>query len=78
MVDELEFSCMDYERAPPVVIRFEEGAWRICHANSSYYQHAFKSKVNKFKTRAEAVEFAEFNDCCVVFHDSDPLQHESK
>ena len=74
MVDETEFEIMDADerRDTPVVIRYIQGGWWISHAKS--YQNAFRKSVNGYATREEAVEFAENNDCEVVFHEHDELQ----
>lgn len=55
-----------------VVIRFIQDAWCIAHAKS--YQNAFGREVNSFKTRKDAVEFAESNGCTVEYHEFDQLQ----
>ncbi len=61
-----------------VVIRFIPilNIWCICHAKS--YQSAFGSNVNKFDSRNAAIEFAEKNNCEVIFHSYDQLQQEEK
>ena len=56
----------------PVVVRWFGDFWAICHARS--YQNAFRNRYNQFKTRGEAVEFAEDNDCVVEKHGHDALQ----
>ncbi|EGG93545.1 hypothetical protein IMCC1989_1087 [gamma proteobacterium IMCC1989] len=55
-----------------VVIRFVQNKWWISHAKS--YQNAFGRNVNGFEYREDAVEFAQKNDCTVVFHNFDQLQ----
>lgn len=57
-----------------VVVRYfsGEGKWFICHAKS--YQNAFRKGVNGFKTRDNAVRFAENNKCQVTWHYFDILQ----
>ena len=66
---------MDDGRKITVVIRWFDifGSWGICHANS--YQNAFRSSVNDFKQREDAVSFAENNSCVVVQHSYDDLQN---
>lgn len=67
-------SAVKADDALNVVIRFIDvfGQWCICHAES--YQNAFRASVKGFKTRSEAVSFAEKSGCTVVFHDFDQLQ----
>ena len=74
MVDEVEFGAMDADerRDIPVVVRWFGDHWGICHARS--YQNAFRNTVNSFKTRGDAVEFAEDHDCVVEKHGHDRLQ----
>lgn len=76
MVDEVEFDSMrqDENRDIAVVIRLiaQDNKFYICHEKS--YQNAFRSSVNGFDTRDDAVEFAEDHDCEVKWHDYDILQ----
>lgn len=55
-----------------VVVRLfpQDNRWHLAHEKS--YQCAFKPY---FKTRAEAVKFAEENGCEVVKHSHDQLQN---
>jgi hypothetical protein len=61
----------DERRDTPVVIRYIQTKWRIAHAGS--YQNAFSNSINGFKTREDAVEFAENHDCEVFYHEHDQL-----
>ena len=65
----------DYEKPKTfVVIRFVDvfSKWFICHEKS--YQNAFRKEGGRFETRKEAVQFAENNNCVVVFHEKDQCQ----
>lgn len=57
-----------------VVLRFIDiyDKWYICHAGS--YQNAFRSNLNGFEDRQDAVKFAERNSCQVVHYLHDQLQ----
>lgn len=57
-----------------VVIRYIDvfKKWYICFASD--YKTSFRSSVNGFTSREDAVSFAESYKCIVVFHDDDPLQ----
>lgn len=61
-----------------VVIRycglFKE--WFICHEKS--YQNAFRSSVNGFKDRQDAVRFTVSNSCVLIHHDYDSSQSTSR
>lgn len=65
-----------------VVIRFSPDGWWIAYANS--YQSAFRSSVNSFKDRADAVQFIkDYNKkkgmiytLNLIFHEHDQLRHE--
>jgi len=47
--------------------------WYLCHAET--YQNAFGGGVNGFKTRGEAVEFAESEGFEIEKHEDDRLQN---
>jgi hypothetical protein len=55
-----------------VVIRYIQNSWWIAHAGS--YQNAFRKS---FKTRAEALVFAEKYGCRVVYYEYDQLQSDT-
>lgn len=60
------------EEKTKVVVRWFGDHWGLAHSKS--YQNAFRSTVNKFKTRGEACQFARDNNCVVEKHSYDRLQ----
>lgn len=47
--------------------------WYLCHARS--YQNAYRSGVNGFKSRQEAIVFAEKEGHELEYHEYDPQQY---
>jgi hypothetical protein len=77
MVDEVEYEIIDSDEREQakLVVRWFGEYWSLCHAKS--YKNAFHKSVNHFKTRGDAVEFAEDHDCTVEKHSyNGPINHE--
>lgn len=55
-----------------VVVRYIQSKWRIVHAES--YQSVFRSSVNSFENRQDAIKFAQDHGCEVLYYEYDPLQ----